>query len=107
MAKPTAKQSKKQSPHEMTKHLKVFQWKKGQSGNAKGRPPGKSLKAFAREYLEALPDDDKLEYLASLPAEIVWRMAEGNPQNDVVSNGETIQHVPILGGLTADEEPKT
>lgn len=47
-----------------------------------GRPKGKTLKEFAREYLQTLPDDKKIEYLSELPKDIVWRMAEGNPKQD-------------------------
>lgn len=70
--------------------LKGYQFVKGQSGNPEGRKPGKSLKTFAREYLESLPDDQKVEYLKTLPTEIVWKMAEGNPQNDMTSDGQAI-----------------
>lgn len=70
------------------KQLKPYTWKKGQSGNPNGRPKGKTLKEFAREYLENLPDDEKIEYLASLPTEIVWKMAEGNPKQDTEVTGE-------------------
>lgn len=83
--------SEKQTP----KHLEKYLWKKGQSGNLNGRPKGKTLKEFAREYLMSLPDDEKIEYLASLPTEIVWKMAEGNPENktDITSAGQPIIQV--------------
>jgi len=77
--------------------LKPYHFVKGQEGGP-GRPKGRTLKEFAREYLESLPDDRKIEYLATLPEEIVWKMAEGNPQTDVTSMGERIIPVPIYGG---------
>lgn len=90
--------TEKQAP----KQLKPYLWKKGQSGNPNGRPKGKTLKEFAREYLMSLPDDEKVEYLESLPTEIVWKMAEGNPETktDITSGGKPI---PIYGGTSLPE----
>lgn len=51
----------------------------GYSGNLNGRPKGQSLKEFAREMLASMPIEEKKEFIAKLPADIVWRMAEGNP----------------------------
>jgi hypothetical protein len=47
---------------QVPKQLAPFIWKKGQSGNPAGRPPGKTLKEFARDYLMLLPDDEKVDY---------------------------------------------
>lgn len=76
------------------KQFKPYLWKKGVSGNPAGRPKGKSLKTFAREYLESLPDDEKVDYLASLPTDIVWKMAEGNPETKTELTGDDLK--PIL-----------
>lgn len=87
--------------------LKAYQFTKGKSGNPGGMKKGtKSLKRFAREFLESLPEEEKIKYLASLPPEIVWRMAEGNPQNDLKLGGiEDAQ--PILVKFLGDDEPNS
>jgi hypothetical protein len=85
--------AEKQPPKQLAKYV----WQKGQSGNPAGRPPGKTLKEFAREYLMSLPDDEKVEYLASLPADIVWKMAEGNPANTTALTGKDGGPIKIEG----------
>ena|SRR3990167_6673394 len=67
--------------------LKDYRWKPGQSGNLAGGPKGKTLKTWAREFLMELPDELKLDFLKNMPADIVWKMAEGNPETNVDHGG--------------------
>lgn len=78
---------------EQTNNSKPWLFKKGQSGNPGGRPKGTvSLKRYAQDYLTSLSDEDKLEYMQGLPKDIIWKMAEGNPETktDITSKGEAI-----------------
>lgn len=61
---------------------KPWLWKKGQSGNLRGRPKGKTMKEWAKEYLACMNDEERDEFMAGIPKEIIWRMAEGNPKQD-------------------------
>jgi len=60
--------------------LKPYQSKKGNPGGP-GRPPGKSLKTFVREYFESLDDDAKMEFLNKIDPKMAWEMAEGRPDS--------------------------
>lgn len=68
-------------------------FKPGFSGNLKGRKPGKSLKEFTREYLSKLTDKEKDEWLAGLPKETVWKMAEGQPKQDIEGDIEITKKI--------------
>lgn len=72
--------------------LKPWLWKKGQSGNIMGRPKGKTMKEYAKEYLERMTDEERDEWLEGLGKDIIWKMAEGNPKQDtdITSAGKPI-----------------
>lgn len=91
---------------------KPWLWKKGQSGNLKGRPIGKTMKEYAKEYLSKLTDEERDEWLEGLDKEIVWKMSEGNPKQDTEVKG----HVTIsqlldeldgqkVSGQTVEDQP--
>ena len=73
-------------------------WKKGQSGNPKGRPPGKTLKEYTRERLATMTDEERIKFLNSIPAELAWRMSEGNPPQTLEGNPDKplIIQVPVV-----------
>jgi hypothetical protein len=68
-------------------------YRAGQSGNPGGRPKGKTLKQYTRDKLAEMTDDEREKFLEGLPKEIMWKMAEGMPeQSNKLSgpNGEPL-----------------
>lgn len=74
----TDNQTPKQSPK--TEHLAPYQWKKGQSGNVLGRPKGKTMKEWARDFIARMTDEERDAWMEGLSKETIWKMAEGNPE---------------------------
>ena len=78
-------------------YIKPYMWKKGQSGNIMGRPKGKTMKEYARLYLERMTDEERDEWLEGLDKSIIWQMAEGKPKQDtdLTSGGEKISTINV------------
>jgi hypothetical protein len=77
-------EDKQQDYSKVPKHLQAHVFKKGQSGNPNGRPQGSlSLKHYAKLMIEQMDDDQRQEYLAGLPKDFIWQMAEGKAKQDV------------------------
>lgn len=67
---------------------KPWQWKKGQSGNILGRPKGKTMKEYARQYLERLTDEERDAWLDGIAKDKIWEMSEGKAKQDLEVSGE-------------------
>ena len=73
--------------------LRKYVFKTG--NNAGGRTKGsKSLKTYAREYLEGMTEEERVEYLNSLNPDFVWRMAEGQP--DTKLKGDSDEPIVLI-----------
>lgn len=68
----------------------------GNVANPNGRPKGKSLKEYWKARFSEMTDEEKEAFSKKVAPDLLWKMAEGNPENktDLTSGGETLQ--PIL-----------
>jgi len=69
--------------------LRKYVFKVGNNANPGGRPKGsKSMKSYAREYLESMPDEDRIAFLNSVDHKTIWEMAEDKAGQGVNISGE-------------------
>lgn len=73
--------------------IKPWQFKKGQSGNPKGRPPGKSMKERAKAMLNAMTEEEEQEFFAGMDKRTIWEMAEGKAKQDVDLSAEIVSKI--------------
>lgn len=92
----TEKQGEKQA-HNPIKNIAPYMWKKGQSGNPKGRPKGQTMKEWLREYFQTMTDEEREEYLDGINKIDLFKMAEGNPA----------QETKVEGKLEVSYDPET
>lgn len=85
---------------EKAQRLAPYMWKPGQSGNPKGRPKEKTMKEWAREILMKMTEEERKKFFLGMDKHVIWKMAEGNPAQDLTSGGEKIKIVPIYSGAS-------
>lgn len=62
------------------------------------------MKDYVRTFLSKMTEEERDEFLAGIPKEIIWRMGEGNPKQDVDATHDlsdnlvSLVHHAIKGG---------
>lgn len=98
-------EQRQNSETSVPKNLQPHIYKKGQSGNPKGRPKGTvSLKTYAKTMLEKMTPEEREQFMEGLPKQFIWEMAEGKAQSnlDHTTKGEKMP-IPLFGHVPTDD----
>lgn len=69
--------------------LQPHVYKKGQSGNPGGRPPGAvSMKQYVKNKLASMTPEEREEFLEGVDKKILWEMAEGKAEAKAEVTGD-------------------
>ncbi len=76
-----------QANYSQADRIKPWQFQPGKSGNPSGKPKGTvSLKTYARQMIQDMTDEEKLEFMKGIDKKTVWEMSEGKPKQDIEAN---------------------
>ena len=102
------RENSEQDLSKVPKNLQPHVFKKGQIANPLGRKKGSvSLKQYAKQMLESMTYEERMEYLEGLPKDFIWQMAEGKPDTNGdlnVKGNVVITFDQAFNGVTPETE---
>ena len=84
---------------EKQSNTRPWLYKKGQSGNPKGKKPGTlSMKTYVKNKLLSMTEEEREVFLEGVDKKTIWEMSEGKAKQDVEVGGEVVTRI-----ISADE----